>query len=183
MASVCYGGKICMQSVDINENKSDDFYGHMDEYPYSVPKIYLEGDGEAYFPQFCFDWHDDKVIMVRGNFIVKYNRYNYMELLAEDENGDVVWMDGRTAPYSNCWGGKYLNEDRAAHDYRIVEYDLETLEKKTYKMVLEKTAKFDQWDVKRIAELYGEDALPCDLTITNNEVQSQTVETTGGFCF
>lgn len=180
MASVCYGGTIRMQSIGTDENKSNDFMG---EYPYKIPLIYLEGVGESYFPQYCFDWSDDKTIMVRDNLVVEYVRSNYLELLAEDEKGNVVWLDGRTAPYSNCWGGKYLGGDRAAYDYRIVEYDLETLEKKTYKMVLERTTKFDQWDVKRITELYGEDALPCDLTITDNAVQSQTVETTGEFCF
>lgn len=101
-----------MQAVDVIENNSDDFYDHMDKYPHCVPKIYLEGYGEDYFPQFGFTWHDDKVVMVRDPFIVEYSRSNHMELLAENEDGDIVWLDGRTAPYSNCWGGKYLNEDR-----------------------------------------------------------------------
>lgn len=176
MASIYYGGKIRMQAVDINENKSDDFYDYMDKYPYSVPKIYLEGDCEDYFPQYCFNWFDDKVVMVRDSFIVEYSRSNYMELLAEDENGDVVWMDGRTAPYSNCWGGKYLNEDRAAHDYHVVEYDLRTMERKVYKMVLEKSSEFDGQDVKKIMELYGEEEFCRDFTIQDHKVQRRVYE-------
>ena len=159
MSSIFYGGKIRMQAVDINENKSDNFYDHMDEYPYNVPKIYLEGHCEDYFPQCCFSWSDDQVVMARDNFVVEYNRYNYAELLAEDENGNIVWLDGRSAPYSDCWGGKYLNEDRAAHDYRIVEYDLNTSERKVYKMVLDNTSELSASDYHRLSEFVDADIL------------------------
>ena len=171
MSSIYYGGKIRMQAIETNENKGDNFYDYMYEYPYRVPKIYLEGNCEAYFPQYCFDWSNDNVVMVRDHFIVEYKRGNYAELLAEDENGNIVWLDSRTAPYSNCWGGKYLNDDRAAHDYRVVEYDLETFERKVYKMVLEKTSEFDAWDVNRIMELYGEEEFCRDFTIKDCKIQ------------
>ena len=35
-------------------------------------------------------------------------------------------MDGRTAPYSGCWKGEYLDDTRQADEYSITEYDLET---------------------------------------------------------
>ena len=179
MASIFYGGKIRMQAVDVNENKSDDFYDHMDEYPYRVPKIYLEGYCDTYFPQMCFDWSDDTTVMVRDDFIVEYTKSYYAELLAENENGDIVWMDGRTAPYSNCWGGKYLDEVRGAYSYRVVEYDLRTMERKTYKVVLEKTSEFDARDIDRIMELYGEEEFCRNFTIRDHKVQRRACEGNG----
>ena len=170
MGSVFYGGKIRMEAVDFNENKSDDFYEYMDEYPCPVPKVFLEGYGETYFPQMCFDWSDDTIVMVRDDFIVEYTKSHHAELLAENEDGDIVWMDGRTAPYANCWNGKYLDEVRGAYGYRVVEYDLKSLEKKTYKVVLEKTSDFDVRDVDRIMERYGEEEFCRDFTIRDHKV-------------
>ena len=106
MSSVYYGGKIRMQAVDVNENRSDDFYDNMDKYPYRVPKILLEGYCENYSPQYCFDWSDDTVVEVRDNFIVEHTKPYHAELLAENEDGDIVWLDGRSAPYEGCWGRK-----------------------------------------------------------------------------
>ena len=176
MASVFYGGKISMQAVGVDENKNDDFYDNMDKYPYSVPKIFLEGYCDVYFPQYCFDWSDDTVVEVRDDFITEYTKSYYAELLAEDEEGNVVWMDGRTAPYENCWGGKYLDEVRGTYGYRVVEYDLKTMERKTYKVVLEKTSEFDARDVDRIMELYGEEEFCRDFTIRDRKVHRRVKE-------
>ena len=56
-----------------------------------------------------------------------------LELLAKDEKGEIVWVDCRSAPYSECWDGEYLNEDRVAQEYTVEEYDFEKFEKRKYK--------------------------------------------------
>lgn len=151
MASVCYGGYIRMNPEVEEETRDPMFDGG---YPYSIPKVYLDGVGESYFPQWCFNWDNDSVVVVRDKHVVKYTKSVYLELLAKNEDGEIVWMDGRCAPYENCWGGEYLNEDRSAYEYTITEYDLDGLKKRKYKVVLEEEECLDNWDLHLLSE-YG----------------------------
>ena len=129
-----------------------------DEYPYEVPKVYLYGYGEEYFPQTSFTWADDSVVFIRGNTVVKYNQSHYTELLAKDEEGKIVWMDGRYAPCSDCWDGVYLGESRSAEQYSIIEYDTDKCEIKKYRVVLEETKKMRDSDfhlLEKFVDLKG----------------------------
>ena len=169
MSSCCYGGKIRMQIAEEDEKlvNNEDF--DLAEYPFVVPQVYLEGRGEEYFPQMLFSWSDDSVVVVRNGRIVEYTKSNYVELLAEDENGDIVWIDGRTAPYEGCWGGKYLDEHRGASEYTITEYDFATLERRRYKVVPDGVTKFDRYDTLRVMELMGEENF-CNKFVIENGV-------------
>ncbi len=122
------------------------------EYPLSVPKVYLEASSETYFPQIFFDWTDDSVVFVREDILVKYTKHCYCELLAEDENGNVIWVDGRTAPFEGCWKGRYLNEVRGSLSYDVEEYRLDTLEKKTYKVTLDSTSPISVDDITSLVD-------------------------------
>lgn len=156
MSSVCYGGSIRMNPEVVKE----DFDPMFDEgYPHKMPKVYLEGYGETYFPQICFDWDDDSVIVVRDKRVMKYTRSTFVELLAKNEEGQIVWMDGRNAPFSECWGGEYLNEERGACEYTIEEYNLETLTKRNYKVVLDKETEFDVRDYRSLSNFVDADKL------------------------
>lgn len=155
MASCCYGGVLPLEVDKTNVNCNEDAMG-MGEYPFRVPKVYLEGCGESYFPQYCFDWADDSVVLVRGKHMVEYTLSNFQELLAEDEVGDIVWMDGRSAPYSGCWGGEYLGEIRSAQEYTITEYNMDTLEKRQYKVTLDNISKIGTRDLNRVASFMDE---------------------------
>lgn len=139
MSSHYYGGKVLMKP-EVEENAGSDFMED-EGYPFAIPKVYLEGCGEEYYPQIVFDWGDDSVVLVRDKRVLRYTRSSFVELLAKDEEGNIVWMDVRNAPYEDCWGGTYLNEYRNAEEYTIEEYDLEKFEKKKYKVVLEETEK------------------------------------------
>ena len=85
-----YGGSIRM-IPDVKNKKTisvsdEDFDSMFDEgYPHIMPKVYLEGHGEAYFPQYCFDWDDDSVVLVRDKHVLKYTRSSFVELLAKNE--------------------------------------------------------------------------------------------------
>jgi hypothetical protein len=61
-------------------------------------------------------------------------------------------MDGRRAPYSDCWEGEYLNEERAAYEYTITEYDLNELKKRKYKVVLAEENYLDNWDLESLSK-------------------------------
>ena len=156
MSSICYGGSVRMNpEVEIKE-----FDPWCDEgYPYKMPKVYLEGWGESYNRQYCFDWDEDSVVVVRDKRVIKYTRSTFVELLAKNEEGEIVWMDGRGAPYENCWKGEYLDEDRPAYEYTIEEYNLETSTKRKYKMVLEKETELDIQDYSSISNFVDVDKL------------------------
>ena len=166
MSSICYGGKLRMKVDEYNNEVMD-----MEEYPLKVPKVYIDASREDYYPQVLFSWGNDSVAIVRVECIMEYTQSSHFELQAEDENGAIIWVDGRTAPYEGCWGGKYLGEYRCAQTYSVVEYDLASLVKKTYKVVPEATLEFDWWDVDRIMELYGEEEFCRDFTIKDCKIQ------------
>ena len=156
MASICYGGSVRMKP----EIEKEDFDPMFDEgYPHPMPKVYLEGWGEVYNPQYRFNWDDDSVVVVRDKRVMKYTRSTFVELLAKNEEGEIVWMDGRCAPYSNCWEGEYLNEERGACEYTIEEYNLETLTKRKCKVVLDEETEFDIRDYRSLSDFVDADKL------------------------
>lgn len=165
MGSCCCGGKLLMKA-DENEVAKINAYD-MEGYPFKIPTIYLDGAGETYFPQMVFDWSDDSVVLVRGKQVIMYTQSSFAELLAKDEEGNVIWMDGRRAPYAGCWKGEYLDEVRGAVEYTIVEYDLETSKKKKYKVTLEEETPFNYWDVHKLLEFVKPDAIKEKFVVEN----------------
>ena len=163
MASICYGGSVRMKP----EIEKEDFDPMFDEgYPHPMPKVYLEGWGEVYNPQYCFNWDDDSVVVVvRDKCVMKYTRSTFVELLAKNEEGEIVWMDGRRAPYSNCWKGEYLHEYRGACEYTIEEYNLETLTKRKCKVVLDEETEFDIRDYRSLSDFVDADKLSSHFVI------------------
>ena len=149
MSSTILGGKILLEPVE--EEKREEDYGY-EGYPLRKPTVYLEGVTEAYYPQTMFGWDDDSVVVVRENRVVKYTRSSFVELLAKDEKGNIVWMDGRNAPYSDCWDGEYLDDYRGGEEFTIKTYDLSTMKKQSYKAVLEKEEEMENYDIRRISE-------------------------------
>lgn len=142
MSSICERGY-----VQFNPDLNDSYDTEHDEeiyvpsnYPFKIPKVFLEGTREIYYPQTVFDWYDESVIAVRNNILTKYTKHGYCELLAKDENGNIIWVDGRTAPYEGCWKGTYLDDVRGVLEYDIEELDLETLVKRKYKVSLDSTS-------------------------------------------
>ena len=165
MASITYGGKLLMKSEKNNINLKDDYMDDYTSYPFREPKVYLDGTCETYQPQYLFSWGDDSVVLVRDTTVVEYTKTNFTEILAKDKDGNIIWVDGRNAPYSNCWDGKYLDETRAGQEFKVTFYDLKTSQKKRYKMVLDKTSEFESWDYHRLADFVDADTLGSHLII------------------
>lgn len=134
MASYCYRGAVMMKPEVERKNKDVLFE---EGYPYKIPKVYLNGEGEVYSSQYAFNWDDDSVVLVREKRVLKYTQSHFVELLAENEKGEIVWVDGRNAPYDDCWEGQYLGQYRGADEYMVEEYDLESYQKKKYKVIFE----------------------------------------------
>lgn len=175
MSGYHYGGSVCMNPennefvrVDVEHRIAELEYlenGEVisedteEEIPYTVDKFYFEVCGEEYYPQSDFGWDEETVVSIRGKKVVKYNSSSFAELLAKNEEGEIVWMDGRTAPYSDCWGVEYLDEERPAHEYSITEYDLETHKKKEYKVVLKEEKNFDSNDFYSLSRMVEKELL------------------------
>ena len=159
MSSITYGGKLLMKAEDDNKTLKNNYDDCFDSYPFEVPKVYLDGTCEDYMPQVCFSWSDDSVVLVRGNRVIKYTQSNFAELLAKDKDGNIIWMDGRSAPYSNCWDGEYLNEVRGGKEFTVTEYDIGTAQKRRYKMVLDETTEFESWDYLQLSDFVDADTL------------------------
>ena len=152
MSSSSYSGSICM-NPNLDKQCFDPMYGG---YPHIIPKVFLDGVVTNYYPQNAFSWSEDSVVVVRDKLVLKYMRSSFTELLAKNEKGEVIWMDGRNAPYSTCWGGEYLDEEREAYEYTVEEYNLETFKRKKYKVVLEEDDVIDNGDLHSLYRFLDE---------------------------
>ena len=145
MSSYCYGGDVQMiPNRIVNPNNEND-------YPFVVPTVFLEGICEEYMPQYDYSWCRDSVVVIRKNIVTRYNTSCFTELLAEDESGNIVWIDGRDAPYPDCWKGKYLGERRSGMEITVEEFDIEKSEKRKYKVTLAETTPLNNWDIQRLS--------------------------------
>ena len=169
MSSIVYGGSVVLKP-EVEKEKIDPMLE--EGYPFEMPKVLLEGCGEEYYPQVNFTWADDSVIVTRKNRIIKYTESDFTELLAENEKGDIVWIDGRSAPYSDCWDGKYLGERREATKYQVEVFDLNTSQKTTYDCTESKTGEFTEYDKYRLADYVGPEAIKEPFEIENNILKS-----------
>ena len=164
MSSFYSGGYIRMNP----EIESENYYPQYgDGYPLAIPKVHIEAAGEEYYPQVSFSWSDDSVVITRDKLVVKYTSSYFAELLAKNEAGEIVWVDGRNAPCSGCWEGEYLGEDRAAHEYTVEEYNLETKKKKKYKVSLAEETDLNIWDYNSISNYVDADKLGSHFKIEN----------------
>ena len=141
--------------VEEKERDYEDF-GY-DRYPFPFPKVFLDGITESYYPQFDFSWGKDSVVVVRDGEVDIFSKSDFTELHAIDENGKECWMDGRSAPYEDCWGGKYLPERRPGQEYTITSYNTKTGQKKTYRVVLEEVTDMDETDARIIQPFIKDD--------------------------
>ena len=169
MSSIFYGGSVVLKPEVEKENIDPMFE---EEYPFKMPKVLLEGCGEDYYPQVDFAWADDSVIVTRENRIIKYTESDFTELLAENEKGEVVWIDGRNAPYSDCWDGKYLGERREATKYQVEVFDLNTSQKTTYDFAESKTGEFSEYDKYRLVEYAGVEVIKEPFEIDNGVLKN-----------
>ena len=159
MASITFEGKLLMKAEQNDENIMEDEMGFPVGYPFTVPKVYLDGMSEAYYPQVSFSWDRDSVVLVRDKKVIEYAKWGFAELKAKDKDGNIIWVDGRSAPYAGSWDGEYLDETRGGKEYTITEYDIETAQKTKYKVILDETTAMDFRDYDGLSEYVDEETL------------------------
>ena len=133
----------CKLALKPDENDVLDY----ENYPFVFPKVFLEGNED---PEPYVDG-TESMVLIRGDKMVTYTRGSITEVQKKDAAGNVVWVESRDLVnyddeywYDECW------EDlREVKVHMVTECDFSTLEKKTYKVVLDERSKMDSEDILR----------------------------------
>lgn len=151
MSSYCSGGK---KKLIVDDSFQDEEF---EEYGLVIPEVYLSSMYEEYFPQVDFSWLDDSVEIVRDNITYVYTKSSYTELHALMNNGEDVWFDGRNAPYSGTFEGKYLDERRPATSFTITVYNSETKQKTIYECSQKEVVDMTDYEIGKYCKISEED--------------------------
>ena len=130
----------------MQQSTRDDGYG----YPFDVPEITVDGYGEAYSPQWIYDWQDDVVIVRRGNTAYKYCRKIRTEVLMRSPSGEEKWVLGNDYSQAEEEGWQYAEESRDAQFFEVIEYDLKNKTKKTYSCNLVSEDRMEAYELRDI---------------------------------
>ena len=161
-----YNGKLLMKANDYSGEVPE-----LEEYPFDIPKVYLTAHAKDYDEPDYTGWGEDSVVIVRDQYIVEYSRTSMYYPLGETRNGNVLWSRGNFNLCKESTDGCIAEEFWYAPVYSVVEYDLDSLVKRTYKVIPDAAYEFDAQDVDRIMELYGEEEFCRDFTIRDRKVQ------------
>ena len=156
MSSYGFGGSIEFKSEIEGYEEDPILYGG---YPFGIPKVYLNGDGECNTKFPVFDWEEDSVVVVRGKHILEYMSLCYREMLFLNNEGEAVWVDGRRVANEECEEMEHLGEVRNVKKYTITEYDVENGNKRTYSVTLDGATTMTGRDYDRLSCVVGAEVL------------------------
>ena len=147
MGGFCYGGTLPLK---VDEAKVEDNTTGMDKYPFRVPQVVLEGYHETCIPQTICSWNGDVVNLIRKDEVIEYTQLDYFESLIKDKDGNVIWADVCPVSPDVRMDGEDLGKYRNAKKYLITEYNLDAMETRRFKVVLDKKEAFTEWDFMRL---------------------------------
>ena len=165
MSIICDSGNLLMHVKDCCEENLT-----LEEYPFEIPKVYLAAHTEDYDAPDYTGWGKDSVVIVRDQHIVEYSRTSMYYPLGETRNGNVLWTRVNPTLFKESMDRHVAEEFWCAPVYAVVEYDLDSLVKRTYKVVENAVSDLDAQDVDRIMVLYGEEEFCRDFTIRDRKV-------------
>ena len=122
-------------------------------YPFVIPNVFLEG----YFDQVFDEVGMKSLVLIERDKMVTYTRGSYLEIHKKDAAGNTVWVKSMDIEDIN---DVYLDDEnwvdwREVKVHTITEHDYRTLEKKTYKLVLDETTKMNYEDIQKAAYYLG----------------------------
>lgn len=150
MSNTNYEGMVGMKP----QIEKSDFFSGDDDFTYRIPHVYFECHGETNHSQLAFDYRGDSVIVVKDNRAVRYTEIDHYEILLTDLDGRTDWVDGQLADIMG-WDIEDAIDTRKVQSYRIEEFDWKNSIKRTYKVILDSTSKFEKNDegyLKRVIE-------------------------------
>lgn len=119
------------------------FFSGDDDFTYQMPQVFFECQGDVDHADSAFDWRKESVITFKDNRAVRYTEFDHYELLMTDLDGQTDWVDGRLADCMG-WDIEDASDTRTVKSYLIEEFDWNTSEKRTYKVILESTSKLEE---------------------------------------
>ena len=172
MASWSFEGKMKLKPVQ-EDDENQDYWVN----PNQV--IWMESEGEEYYPQTNFSWSQKSVVVADPKSTIKYSINYFANLLAVDSDGNQLMIPGLNAPYEGFdldekhKGIHYLGEVQDAFEFKVELFDPKTLTKKIYKMV--EVAEEDMIDYE-IEEYTCKEIDPIDGYTIKNEFGSWVIE-------
>ena len=133
--------------IPMNANiEKTEFTAEDDTFSYQVPNVYLECCGEICDSMSAFDWIDDSIFVVKDNRIVQYTERNASDILMTDMNGQKDWVPGHVADIMGM-DVDGTEDKRSVKEYFIEEYDFNKCERRKYKVILEETSEFKEYEI------------------------------------
>jgi hypothetical protein len=119
MASYCDGIELKVTGFDKTEEE-------INEEGFSRPEIVYKKNFEEYYPQTAFSWVDEELELKHDKTTTKITIGRYFVATVIMGNLEKILVDGRCAPYEECFKGHYLNDYFETKSYIIEEIDNET---------------------------------------------------------
>ena len=122
------------------------------------PEISYKCSFEEYNPQTLFSWSDSEYAVKNQKTTIKFTICSYFVMTAIMENLEKILVDGRYAPYEDCFKGHYLEDYFGTKSYVIEEIDNET-GKVLYKKEIDTTPNIVH-DVNKYEEEHSDEFKP-----------------------
>lgn len=157
MSSTWYDGYVPMTP----KMEEREFFSGDDDFTCKVPKIVYKCDGETNTDHEAFEWSTNSVIVAGGSRIIEYVEDTFYELLMTDLEGRTCWESG---PVADCmgWDVEDVKEIRKVESRFIEEYDINNMEKRRYRLVLEEVLPIENYERSLLEDAFGEDVSWCD---------------------
>lgn len=122
-------------------------------YPFVVPNVFLE----EYADPMLYDGGTKSLVLIEGDKMATYTRGSYIEIHKRDTAGNTMWVKSMDLDDfdDDHWDDEYEEDFREVKVHTITEHNFRTLEKKTYKLVLDETTKMESDDIQKAAYYLG----------------------------
>lgn len=123
------------------------------DYPFVIPNVFLERYSDRMFDEVGME----SLVLIEGDKMATYTRGSYIEFRKRDTAGNTMWVKSMDLDDfdDDHWDDEYEEDFREINVHAITEHDFRTLEKRTYKLVLDETTKMEPDDIQKAAYYLG----------------------------
>ena len=157
MSNTWYDGYVPMTP----EMEKREFYSGDDDFTCKVPRMVYKCSGEMNADYEAFEWNNNSIIIAKDGRAIEYVEDTHYELLMTDLEGWTCWESG---PVADCMGWDIgdVKEIRKVENRFIEEYDINNMEKRRYRLVLEDVLPIENHERCLLEDAFGEDVSCCD---------------------
>lgn len=134
-------------------------------YPFAIPNVFFEG----YFDYLFDEVGTQSLMLIERDKMATYTRGSYIEFRKKDTAGNTMWVKSMDIedPNDIYLDDEYWVDWREVEVHTITEHNFRTLEKKTYKLVLDETTKMDTEDIQKAAYCLGGEVIDNCFVVNN----------------